>query len=225
MSINSDLQKKIGYVFTSAVLLENALTHASVQGREQNERLEFLGDRVLGLVVADLLYQAFPDEAEGDMAKRHTGLVQQQALVDIAAEIDLAGYIRLSGGERSAGGAQKDAIIADAMEALIGAIYLDGGYKAAQKMVTHFWTPHLHKQAAPPEDPKTRLQEWAQQRGLDLPSYDVIAQEGPDHAPVFTVAVHVAGFEPAAGTAQSKRAAEKAAASALLHLIDKGTAE
>lgn len=220
MSAASDLQKKIGYHFADADLLVHALTHASLQGQEQNERLEFVGDRVLGLVVAALLYKAFPDENEGDMAKRHTGLVQQQALVDIAAEIDLANHIRLSGGERNAGGAQKDAIIADAMEALIGAVFLDGGYAAAEKLVTHFWAPHLHKQAAPPEDPKTRLQEWAQQRGLALPSYEVIDQQGPDHAPTFTVAVHVDGLSPGAGTAASKRAAEKAAATALLHMID-----
>ena len=161
-----------------------------------------------------------PDENEGDMAKRHTGLVQQQALVDIAAEIDLAGYIRLSGGERNAGGAQKEAIIADAMEALIGAVFLYGGYAAAEKLVTHFWAPHLHKQAAPPEDPKTRLQEWAQQRGLALPEYTVIDQQGPDHAPTFTIAVQVDGLAPGAGTAASKRAAEKAAAAALLQMID-----
>ncbi len=220
MSVNSDLQKKIGYTFADPDLLQSALTHASVQGQEQNERLEFLGDRVLGLVMAALLYKAFPDETEGDLAKRHTGLVQQQALADIASEIDLAAYIRLSGGERNAGGAQKEAIIADAMEALIGAVFIDGGYAAAEKLVTHFWAPHLHKQAAPPEDPKTRLQEWAQQRALPLPDYEVIDQQGPDHAPVFTVAVHVEGLSPAAGTAASKRAAEKAAATALLHLID-----
>lgn len=221
MSAVSELQKKIGYAFADRNLLAHALTHASVQGQEKNERLEFVGDRVLGLVVAALLYKAFPDENEGDMAKRHTGLVQQQALVDIAAEIDLAAYIRLSGGERHAGGAQKDAIIADAMEALIGAVFLDGGYAAAEKLVTHFWAPHLHKQAAPPEDPKTRLQEWAQQRGLALPDYEVIDQQGPDHAPVFTVAVQVDGLAPGAGTAASKRAAEKAAATALLQMIDK----
>ena len=220
MSAISDLQEKIGYVFADAALLQQALTHASVQGQAPNERLEFVGDRVLGLVVAALLFKTFPDEAEGDMAKRHTGLVQQQALVDIAADIGLAPHIRLSGGERNAGGAQKDAIIADAMEALIGAVFMDGGYAAAEKLVTRLWTPHLHKQHLPPEDPKTRLQEWAQQRGLALPQYDVIDQQGPDHAPTFTVAVHVAGFPPAAGTAASKRAAEKAAATALLQHID-----
>ena len=220
MSAISDLQKKIGYRFADPELLDHALTHASVQGQEKNERLEFVGDRVLGLVVASLLYQTFPDENEGDMAKRHTGLVQQQALVDIAAEIDLSSHIRVAGGERAAGGTQKDAIIADAMEALIGAVFLDGGYAAAEKLVTHFWAPHLHKQAAPPEDPKTRLQEWAQQRGLALPNYEVIDQQGPDHAPTFTVAVHVDGLSPGAGTAASKRAAEKAAATALLQMID-----
>jgi len=220
VSASSDLQKKIGYAFADQGLLQQALTHASMQGQAQNERLEFVGDRVLGLVMAALLYKAFPDETEGDMAKRHTGLVQQQALAGIAAEIGLAAHIRLSGGERNAGGAQKDAIVADAMEALIGAVFMDGGYAAAEELVTRFWTPHLHKQHAPPEDPKTRLQEWAQQRGLALPHYDVIDQQGPDHAPTFTVAAHVAGLPAAAGTAASKRAAEKAAATALLQMID-----
>jgi len=219
VSPRSDLEQRLNYHFTSKALLDNALTHASVQGQEQNERLEFLGDRVLGLVIAALLYKTFPDEAEGDLAKRHTGLVQQRALAEIAAGIDLSAHIILSGGERNAGGAQKDAILADAVEALIGAAFLDGGYVAAERMVTTLWAPHLHRQTAPPEDPKTKLQEWAQQQGLPLPVYDLVAQAGPDHAPIFTVVVSVEGQGKAQAEAASKRAAEKLAARVLLDQI------
>jgi ribonuclease III len=219
VSPRSDLEQRLNYKFTSKALLDNALTHASVQGQEQNERLEFLGDRVLGLVIAALLYKTFPDEAEGDLAKRHTGLVQQRALAEIAAGLDLSAHIILSGGERNAGGAQKDAILADAVEALIGAAFLDGGYAAAEKMVTTLWSPHLHRQTAPPEDPKTKLQEWAQQQGLPLPVYELAAQAGPDHAPIFTVVVSVEGQGKAQAEAASKRAAEKLAARVLLDQI------
>src|SRR5690606_36249327 len=132
VSASSDLEQNIGYRFADRDLLDKALTHASVQGRDQNERLEFLGDRVLGLVIAALLYRNFPDEPEGFLAKRLTGLVQQKALADVADDIRLSDYIRLSGGECSAGGERKNAILADEVEALIGAVYLDGGFAAAE---------------------------------------------------------------------------------------------
>lgn len=206
--------------------MDLALTHASLHGQgiaRNNERLEFLGDRVLGLAVAGLLYKSFPAEAEGDLAKRHTALVQQQTLVDIAQDVAISTDIKLSGGERNAGGAKKDAILADALEALIGAIYLDGGFRAAEACIATLWQPHLQSHRAPPEDPKTQLQEWAQSHNLPLPEYTVVAQDGPDHAPQFTVEVTVRGQAPVRADAPSKRAAEKSAAAILLQHIESKT--
>src|ERR1035437_1181264 len=144
VSMSDGLGKKIGYVFSDPVLCEMALTHSSSQDDHDNERLEFLGDRVLGLAVADLLFAAFTDEEEGSLAKRHTGLVQQEALVKVAQEIDLAGHIRLSAGEMKSGGHKKEKILADAVEGVVGAIYLDGGLKAAEAFVAKFWSAMLH---------------------------------------------------------------------------------
>lgn len=221
----SDLQSvadRLGHVFADAGLLERALTHASHAGDgsvdRDYERLEFVGDRVLGLAVADLLYHAWPGEAEGPLAKRLTALVQQAALVQVGETLDLAPYIRVSLSERKTG--VKEAMLADAVEALIGAVYLDAGYSAAAAVVGRLWQPLLDQHPLPPEEAKTRLQEWAQGRGLPLPAYQVIAQDGPSHAPQFTVRATVQGLEPAAATAPSKRAAEKAAAALLLAHID-----
>lgn len=219
----SDLEKKLGHVFNQPALMAQALTHASLRSANNYERLEFLGDRVLGLAVAALLYERFPAEAEGALAKRHTALVQQAALSAIAQEIGVPAAVQLSDAERSAGGARKDAILADALEALIAAVFLDGGYTAARAVVENLFEDRLTQDVTPPEDPKTMLQEWAQAKGLPLPVYEVIGQTGPDHAPLFRVAVRVDGYEQAQAEAASKRAAEKAAAAALLHRIgDKG---
>lgn len=216
------LEEKIGHVFKTKKLLEEALTHASViDSKNNNERLEFLGDRVLGLIIADMLYQTFPQEEEGALAKRHTGLVQQAALVSVAGKIGLSGFIRLSPSEEKAGGAQKEAILSDALEALIAAVYLDGGVAAARKFIEHFWQDRIHDDAPPPEDPKTKLQELAQGLGLPLPQYNVIAQTGSDHAPSFEVEVSVKGQGSARAKAASKRKAEKDAAEALLRMIEK----
>jgi ribonuclease-3 len=219
------LEKNIGHRFADAGLLRRALTHASHMagqapgtGGGDNERMEFIGDRVLGLAVADILYRAYPKENEGALAKRLTALVQQAALVQVALAIDLAPQLQLSAAERRQG--VKEAVLADAVEALIGAVYLDGGYAAAADMVTRLWQELLTSQTVPPEEAKTRLQEWAQARGLPLPQYDVIAQEGPPHAPLFTVRLTVEGQEPLTAAANSKRGAEKAAAAALLAQID-----
>lgn len=210
----------IGYAFANRELLDMALTHASVpKNKYNNERLEFLGDRVLGLVVAQMLYEAFPKEKEGDLAKRLTGLVQQAALVAVASELDLGRYVRLSAGEEKAGGVKKDAIIADALEALIGAIYLDNGFGPAEAFIRGRWHNLLLAHKAPPEDPKTRLQEWAQQRGLPLPEYKLLSRTGSDHKPLFEIEVSVEGQGTAVASAASKRSAEKdAAALMLLHI-------
>ncbi len=220
----SALEAEIGYKFTHSTLLDMALTHSSLpKSQHNNERLEFLGDRVLGLAIAELLYMTFPNEREGDLAKRLTAVVQQAALAEVAEGLNLSKYVRLSVGEIKAGGGKKDAIMSDAVEALIGAIYLDGGYDVACRFVRSRWEKMLATYNVPPEDAKTRLQEWAQQRGLPLPEYVVIARGGEDHKPQFDVEVRVQGLESLAGTSTSKRGAEKAAAAKMLARIDAGT--
>jgi ribonuclease III len=174
---------------------------------------------VLGLAVATLLYERFPDDNEGALAKRHTALVQQAALAAIAREIGLPDAVRLSDAERGAGGARKDAILADALEAVIAAVFVDGGFAAACGVVGRLFAARLLEDIAPPEDPKTMLQEWAQSRGLPLPSYEVTGQSGPDHAPLFRISVTVEGFAAEEAEAHSKRAAEKTAAARLLDKI------
>jgi ribonuclease III len=216
VSIHSKLETHIGYAFSDTTLLARALTHASMHDALDNERMEFLGDRMLGLAMADLLYRAYPDEDEGHLAKRHTALVQKQALVRVSHDIDLGGFLRLSAGEMRAGGLKKDTILADALEALIGAIFIDGGYAAAAGFIEKFWAPLLNTQATPPQDAKTTLQEWAQAKGLALPEYKMIGKSGADHAPVFDVEVTVETLGSVRATASSKRAAEKEAAVKML---------
>ena len=214
------LQKTLAYTFSEPSLLARALTHSSAQSKgEDNERLEFLGDRVLGLAIADLLYDAFPEEEEGSLAKRHTGLVQQATLVQIAQGLDLASHLKLSAGEMKSGGQQKEKIIADALEALIGAIYLDSGYAAAFVFVERHWRKILQQQTDPPEDAKSKLQEWAQGRALPLPLYTLTQKSGVDHAPIFEVEVSVQGVGATTASAASKRAAEKQAAVLMLQKI------
>jgi ribonuclease-3 len=214
------LEKKIGYTFSGPALLETALTHSSLQKAScNNERLEFLGDRVLGLAVADMLFRRFSGEDEGSLAKRHTGLVQQQTLAAVAQEIDLARRLKLSPSEEKSGGKEKDKIVSDALEALIGAIYLDGGFSAAQHFIEKFWGGLLDRQISPPEDAKSKLQEWAQAKSLPLPEYTLIGKSGTDHAPQFEIEVSVQGHGKAFAAAPSKRAAEKAAALKMLEKI------
>jgi ribonuclease-3 len=216
------LDSKTGYTFSDPKLLETALTHSSTQNNMyNNERMEFLGDRVLGLAVADLLFAAFPGEKEGSLAKRHTGLVQQRALVRVARMLDIGPHLKLSPSEIKSGGLEKDTILADGVEALIGAIYLDGGYKPAAAFIKKFWSGMLSDQAQPPEDAKSQLQEWAQGHGLPLPTYKQVGRSGTDHAPQFEVEVSVEGAGRAVAVAASKRAAEKAAALKLLEKAGK----
>ena len=222
-----ELPRIIGYEFLRRELFEEALTHPSAlpaqrRGRRRltpirrgNERLEFLGDRVLGLVVADCLWRRFEGESEGDLARRHTHLVRREALARVADGIGLGRYLLLSRSEAATGGAANPGILADACEALIAAIYLDGGFEAASAFVRRFWGPLIEEMADPPRDPKTALQEWAQARGLTLPIYELVATKGPDHAPLFTVMASVTGIDPATATASSKRLAETRAAAIL----------
>ncbi len=223
-----DLPQSIGYGFARRELLQEALTHPSAFGAERRrgrrrkpalrgyERLEFLGDRVLGLVIADLLWRRFEAEPEGHLTRRHTHLVRREALARVAEAIGLGRHLVLSQAEAAAGAADNPGILADACEALIAAIYLDGGFAAASAFVQRFWEPLIEEMEEPPRDPKTALQEWAQARGLILPAYELVATSGPDHAPTFTVAASVAGGDRATATGSSKRLAESRAAASLL---------
>jgi ribonuclease-3 len=215
-----DLETRLGYTFRRRALLTEALTHSSARSRRDcaldNERLEFLGDRVLGLCVARLLLEHFPDAREGDLARRFNRLVRMETCAAVARELQLGPDLILDAGEAGAGGRRKDSILADACEAVLGAIFLDGGFEPAQAFVERFWTDRLKTVPAAPVDAKTALQEWAQARKLSLPSYRVVGCEGPDHAPEFEAEVQISGLPPARGQGASKRVAEQAAAAAML---------
>jgi ribonuclease III len=229
-----ELARLLRYKFTRLELLREALTHPSAlppskQGRRgarrgaaprHYERLEFLGDRVLGLVIADLLWRRFESEPEGPLTRRHGELVRRDTLASIAREMGLDGHVHLSPAEAASGRARSPSVLADVLEAVIAAIYLDGGFTAAVAFVERLWGPRVAAMKKPPRDPKTLLQEWAQGRGLALPVYRLAAASGPDHARQFTVAVHDGRGNEASATASSKRAAEVAAAAALLQLLD-----
>ena len=216
----NELTGKLGHDFKTPQLLADALTHPSVAGGRKKggtayERLEFLGDRVLGLIIAAWLYDIFPDAAEGDLAKRHAALVNREALRAVASEVGLGAHIRLARGEEAESARKNRATLPDAMEAVIGALYLDGGLKAAEQFIRRYWQKDIAVDQAP-ADPKTALQEWAQGLGLPLPSYKIVARSGPEHAPLFTIEVSVKGFDPTRAEGPSRRAAEKTAAEALL---------
>jgi ribonuclease III len=214
------IEARLGHQFAHRMLLTEALTHSSATGRDRgrrsNERLEFLGDRVLGLVIADLLIAAYPGEGEGDLSRRHAALVRREALAEIASSLGAAHWLVVGRSEEEAGGRANPALLANVVEALIGALYLDAGLVAAERFIRQHWLPRLESMAVPPRDAKTALQEWAQSRGLGLPTYEVAAVAGPAHAPRFDVSVSLAGFTPGRAVAGSKRAAEQAAAEQLL---------
>jgi ribonuclease-3 len=218
---------RIGHDFARPELLAEALTHRSALDRQPdlkatfphgNERLEFLGDRVLSLAMADLLLRRFPHEREGDLARRYAALVSAATLAEIAGEIELGAHIRLSDSETQA--AVRPTILADSLEAVLGAVFLDAGFAAAATCVEQLWGERLSATLAAPRDAKTTLQEWAQARRLPLPDYREVGREGPAHAPVFVVDVAIKGHEPTRGRAGSKREAERLAAAALLERLD-----
>lgn len=215
------LAARLGHRFEDAALLEQALTHpsAATPARPDNQRLEFLGDRVLGLVVSEALWRGHPDESEGLLAPRFNALVRRETLAEIAAEVGLAEHLRLGRSENISGGRRKAAILADAMEAVIAALYLDGGMAAARSFILTEWAGRLAADGDAPLDAKTRLQEWAQGQGLARPDYTVEARSGPDHAPRFTVRAALETGAAATGTAHSKKQAEQTAAEALLRQI------
>ncbi|MXN67361.1 ribonuclease III [Stappia sp. GBMRC 2046] len=215
------LEERIGYRFRDPDLLERALTHASaVSGdgiaTQSYQRLEFLGDRVLGLAISSMLYADFPDAEEGELARRLNQLVKRETCAEVASELHIGEALRVGEGEAQTGGRKKTAILADVCESLIAAIYLDAGYVTAAEFVDRFWRKRMTEFKGPLRDAKTSLQEWAQGRGLEPPSYKITNRGGPDHAPEFTVTVYVDGVEKASGVGGSKRIAEQNAAEAAL---------
>jgi ribonuclease-3 len=216
----SALEKTIAYRFKDRELLERSLTHISALagGSRANsyQRLEFLGDHVLGLIISDMLFRAFPKADEGELSRRLADLVRREACADVARVIELGSALRLGSSEANAGGRMRTAILADVCEALVGAVYLDGGYDDAAKLVERLWGERMRTPVRPLRDPKTILQEWAQARGLPTPTYREVERTGPQHDPEFRVAVVLPGREGAEGLGRSKRTAEQAAAAAML---------
>lgn len=214
------LARRLGHVFADASLLEQALTHRSAadprrRQLDSNERLEFLGDRVLALAIAEWLSERFPREREGELGKRLSVLVAAETLAKVGEAIGLSAALRIPPAEGRTGLRQRGTVLADATEALIGALYLDGGLEAARRFVRAEWSGFLDADLTPPMSAKSRLQEWTLGRGLGLPEYRMDATTGPSHAPLFTVSVHAAGRS-AEATGDNKRAAEQAAAEAWL---------
>lgn len=216
----TDFQTRIGRRFVDLALLERALTHASHgDGRsrsQSNERLEFLGDRVLGLLTAQTLHQRFESLDEGGLAHRLNSLVNKQACARAARRCNLGEALRLSPAEERLGGREKDSILADACEAVIGALFLDGGLQAAREFYDQFWAEELSGLTKRPKDAKSRLQEWAAGKHLPPPVYETLARKGPDHRPVFEVEVTINGLGSGRGEGSSKQIAQRAAAAALL---------
>lgn len=215
------LEERLDYRFRDRAGLIRALTHRSaVPGdrvaHESYQRHEFLGDRVLALIVADMLFHAYPREEEGDLARRLNQLVRRETCADVARSLDFGAMIRLGTGERQSGGRRKEAILGDVAEAVIAAIYLDGGLDAARAFIECNWRHRMEEMPGPVRDAKSQLQEWAQSRGKGLPVYELVERSGPDHAPVFLVAVRIDGDVHGEGRGKSKRDAEQAAATQAL---------
>lgn len=225
MKLSAELKAfcgRIGHEFARPDLLRLALTHSSMSSpnRDDNQRLEFLGDRVLGLVMAEALLAEDKAATEGQLAPRYNALVRKETCADVARQIDLGVVLKLGRSEMMSGGRRKQALLGDAMEAVIAAVYLDGGFDAAQSMILRLWGDRIQTVEEDARDAKTALQEWAQARGLPIPTYREVKRAGPDHAPVFTISVELSDGKSAEATAGSKRKAEQAAAKALLGQID-----
>lgn len=220
------LYAALGHRFRRPELLREALTHPSADPGDGTvghyERLEFLGDRVLGLVIARLLYERHPVEREGSLARRHTALVRAEALTEVARRLDLGSYIVMSDAEENAGGRSKASVLANCCEAVIAALYLDGGLRTASRFIKRHWRPLMDEDTGADKDPKTTLQEWAQKRSLPLPIYTVVDRKGPDHQPEFAIQVRVSGLPSVTATGGSRREAEMAAAASLLDLVRQG---
>lgn len=225
MKLSAELQAfeaRLGHRFRRPELLLRALTHPSMStpARPDNQRLEFLGDRVLGLVLSEALLMADKGASEGQLAPRFNALVRKETCADVARDLALGDVLRLGRSEMLSGGRRKDALLGDAMEAVIAAVYRDAGFEAARDVVLRLWGDRVGRVKADARDPKTALQEWAQARGLPPPAYVETAREGPPHQPVFTIAVRLSTGQEHTATAGSKRLAEQSAARALLSLLD-----
>ncbi len=213
------LEAVLGHDFADQNLLAEALTHSSHgpgAWQPTYERLEFLGDRVLGLVVAEMLLKHFPGEEEGALARRHSALVMGGTLARIGGGIGLSAHVIMSRGEDETGGRNKPNLLADVLEAVIAALYLDGGLETAAEFIEKHWRPLMDSTPTPPQDAKTALQELVQGEGKPLPDYELLSRRGPDHAPLFTVRARIADIQPETATGPTKRAAEQAAAKAVL---------
>ncbi len=217
----SVLETAIGHTFADPKLLMRAVTHVSAASSDVTrgdtyQRLEFLGDRVLGLAVSDMLFTAFPEAAEGELSRRLADLVRKESCAEVAVEWGVGPHIRLGDGEAQTGGRKKIAILGDVCEAVIGAVFVDAGFETARDVVVRAWTARMHAPRRPLRDPKTALQEWAQARGKPTPVYREVMRSGPPHAPVFTIAVEIEDMDSAEATGASKRIAEQSAAQAFL---------
>ncbi|PQO23156.1 ribonuclease III [Rhodobacteraceae bacterium WD3A24] len=213
--------ERLGHQFSRPELLQRALTHSSNSSpaRPDNQRLEFLGDRVLGLVIAEALLADDAEAREGQLALRYNALVRKETCATVARELGLGEVLRLGRSEAMSGGRRKDALLGDAMEAVIAAVHLDAGFETARAVILRHWGPRIGRAAEDARDPKTTLQEWAQARGMAPPVYTELAREGPDHAPVFTVEARLENGEAVQARASAKRQAEQAAARALLGVL------
>jgi len=214
------LEKALGHTFKDRGLLRQALTHPSLEGEPNYQRLEFLGDRVIGLAAGNLVYRTFPGEREGQLSRRYAALVRRETLAQVAGTLNLGAHIRMTDTAARAGGRTNPSLLSDVVEALVGALYIEAGLEAADTFVTTALARFLEGEDAP-KDPKSALQEWAQGRGRPLPDYTVTGSEGPDHAPRFTVSVSVEGAGTATREGISKQDAQTKAAEALLKKIQK----
>ena len=214
-------ERRLGYEFSNLSLLVEALTHSSIASdfRKDNQRLEFLGDRVLGLVMAEALLEIDQTAPEGTLAPRFNALVRKETCAEVARQIELGGVLKIGRSEMLSGGRRKDALLGDGMEAVIAAIYKDGGFEVAKTIIINLWGDRIKNVKGDARDAKTMLQEWAQARGQNPPNYEVISRSGPDHAPDFLVKVILASGETSEAMAGSKRQAEQMAAKALLQKI------
>ena len=212
------LAERIGHRFADPELLRRALTHASARAkdRDNNERMEFLGDRVLGLIIAEMLFERFPGESEGHLARRLNAMVRQETCADVAREIGIPDAIRTAQNEPTGKLSQNTTVLGDACEALIAAVYIDGGLEAARRFIVAQWEDRIGEVTAGERDPKTALQEWALGRGIAVPDYVEISRSGPDHDPDFIIEVRVAGYAPVTAQGKSKRDASRGAALAFL---------
>ena len=214
-------EQRLGYEFSNLSLLIEALTHSSIASdfRKDNQRLEFLGDRVLGLVMAEALLEIDQTAPEGTLAPRFNALVRKETCAEVARQIELGGVLKIGRSEMLSGGRRKDALLGDGMEAVIAAIYKDGGFEIAKTIIIKLWGDRIKNVKVDARDPKTMLQEWAQARGQNPPNYEVISRSGPDHAPDFLVKVILASGETSEAMAGSKQQAEQMAAKELLQKI------